>query len=139
MGALLQLVIGACFGIALHRTGAADFDAMERMFLFEDAHLFALAAMTTLVSAAGLWLLLRTPAASGVRVLSRGVHRGSVAGAVLFGIGWGLSGSCPGTVLAQLGSGQLIAFATLAGVLGGNWLFERYGAKRLGVPVDSCN
>jgi uncharacterized protein len=139
MGWLLQLVIGACFGIALLRSGASDFDAMERMFLFEDAHLFALAAMTTLASAAGIWFLLRSPVASGVRVLRRGVHRGSVLGAVLFGVGWGLSGSCPGTVLAQLGSGHVVAFATLAGVFGGNWLFERFGAKRLGVANDSCN
>jgi uncharacterized protein len=139
MGALLQLVIGACFGIALFRTGAADFDAMDRMFLFEDCHLFALAAMTTAASAFGIWLLLRSPVATGVRVRQRGVHRGSVVGAILFGLGWGLSGSCPGTVLAQLGSGHVIALATLGGVLAGNWLFERYGAARLGIAVDSCN
>ena len=139
MGAVLQLVLGACFGIALLRTGAADFDAMERMFRFEDAHLFALAGMTTLAAAVGLWLLLRSRIASGIRVLRRGVHRGSVIGAVLFGIGWGLSGSCPGTVLAQLGSGHVIALVTLGGVVLGNWLFERHGAAHLGVDVDSCN
>jgi hypothetical protein len=54
MGALIQLALGVLFGIALTSTGAADFDAMVRMFLFEEAHLFLLAAMTTVVAAAGI-------------------------------------------------------------------------------------
>jgi uncharacterized membrane protein YedE/YeeE len=139
MGALVQLVLGACFGVALLRTGAADFDAMLRMFAFEEAHLFALAALTTLVAAVGLWLLARSAAGRGVRMVSRAVQRGSVAGGVLFGIGWGLSGSCPGTVLAQLGSGHVSAGFTLCGVLLGNWIFERFVAGRLGLSVDTCS
>jgi uncharacterized membrane protein YedE/YeeE len=139
MGALVQLVLGACFGIALLQTGAAEFDAMERMFAFEEAHLFALAGVTTLVAALGLWLLARSPLSSGVRMMSRTLHRGSVPGGVLFGIGWGLSGSCPGTVLAQLGSGHAIAGLTLCGVLLGNWLFQRFVAGHFGLSTDSCS
>jgi uncharacterized protein len=139
MGALVQLVLGACFGVALLQTGAADFDAMVRMFAFEEAQLFALAGATTLVAALGLWLLSRSSLSSGVRMLSRTLHRGSVPGGVLFGLGWGLSGSCPGTVLAQLGSGRVIAAITLCGILLGNWLFERFVAGRYGLAADSCS
>lgn len=138
MGALLQLGFGCLFGIALLRTGAADFDAMVRMFLFEEAHLFALAGMTTLVAAVGIWLLLRSRFADGVRTIVRRVHSGSVPGGIAFGVGWGLSGSCPGTVLAQLGSGHVIAGFTVAGVVLGNVLFERFGRK-LGAPMDACS
>jgi uncharacterized membrane protein YedE/YeeE len=139
LGALLQLALGALFGIALTATGAADFDAMVRMFLFEEAHLFLLAAMTTVVAAAGIALLLRSPAGEGVRALPRVIHRGSVLGAVIFGVGWGLSGSCPGTVLAQIGSGHTVALLTAAGVLVGNGLFERIIAGRFGLSRDACN
>jgi uncharacterized protein len=139
MGALIQLAFGALFGLTLLATGAADFDAMERMFLFRDAHLFLLAGMTTLVSFVGLYFLLRSRVAEGVRAQPRAIHRGSIPGGVLFGIGWGLSGSCPGTALAQLGSGHVIALVTAAGIVLGNWLFERYLSGRFGVSADSCN
>jgi uncharacterized membrane protein YedE/YeeE len=139
MGALIQLAFGALFGLALFSTGAADFDAMERMFLFRDAHLFLLAGMTTLVSAAGLFFLLRSRAAEGIRATQRRVHRGSVPGGVLFGLGWGLSGTCPGTALVQVGSGHVIAIVTLSGILLGNFVFERYLSGRLGLSKDSCS
>jgi uncharacterized protein len=139
MGALIQLGFGCVFGIVLANTGAADFDAMVRMFLFEEAHLFALAAGSTVVSALGLALLLRSPLAAGIRALPRTVHRGNVMGGWLFGVGWGLSGSCPGTALVQLGSGHVVAAFTIAGIVLGNWLFERVGSERFGVERDSCN
>ncbi|HEY3500983.1 MAG TPA: DUF6691 family protein [Polyangiaceae bacterium] len=139
MGALLQLGLGALFGIALFTSGASDFDAMLRMFHFQEAHLFALAAMTTCVAWLGLRLLLRSPAGEGVRAMARPIHRGSVAGGVVFGVGWGLSGSCPGTVLAQLGAGHVIALVTAGGVLLGNWIFERWFSGRYGLAKNSCN
>jgi uncharacterized membrane protein YedE/YeeE len=139
MGAVIQLAFGALFGIVLARNGAADFDAMVRMFLFEEAHLFALAGAATVVSALGLALVLRSRWAEGIRVLPRMVHRGNVFGGLLFGLGWGLSGSCPGTALVQLGSGHVIAAFTIAGIVLGNWLFERVGSARFGIGRDNCN
>jgi uncharacterized membrane protein YedE/YeeE len=139
MGAVVQLVFGTLFGVALFSTGAADFDAMERMFLFREAHLFLLAGVTTAVSFLGLRVLLRSRFGEGVRALPRAIHRGSVPGGILFGIGWGLSGTCPGTALAQLGSGHVVALVTVAGIVLGNWLFERYLAARVGASTDSCN
>jgi uncharacterized protein len=139
MGALLQLCLGALFGAALISSGAADFDAMARMFRFQEAHLFALAGMTTLVSLVGLALLLRSRAGAGIRALPRAIHRGSVPGGIVFGIGWGLSGTCPGTALAQIGAGYGIALVTALGVVAGNWLFEKFLSGRYGLSADSCN
>jgi uncharacterized membrane protein YedE/YeeE len=137
-GAGVQLGLGALFGAALGRSGAADFDAMVRMFRFEEAHLFLVAIVTTSSAAIGLFALLRSRFGEGVRAVARQIHPGSVPGGVLFGVGWGLSGSCPGTVLVQLGSGHLIAGLTLAGILLGNWLFERFAVGRFGLTGDSC-
>jgi uncharacterized protein len=139
MGALFQLGFGCLFGVVLARSGAADFDAMLRMFLFEEAHLFALAGATTVFSALGLGLLLRSRWATGIRALPRTIHRGSVIGGVLFGVGWGLSGTCPGTALAQLGSGYLVAAFTVFGIVIGNWLFERADVRRFGISRDNCS
>ncbi len=44
-------------------------------------------------------------------------HRDTLAGAALFGIGWGLSGVCPGPAIAGLGTGNLKLLWVLAGMV----------------------
>ena len=47
-----------------------------------------------------------------------------IAGAVLFGIGWGLAGFCPGPAVVSLGSGQDKAVVFTIAMLAGMALFE---------------
>ena len=42
-----------------------------------------------------------------------------LAGAAVFGLGWGLTGACPGTALVQLGEGTWLAGFTVAGIFAG--------------------
>jgi len=137
-GVCIQLGFGALFGAVLARSGAADFDAMERMFLLEDFHLLTLGFATVASAALGLFLLRRSPWASGVSMPSRPIQRGSIVGGLVFGLGWGLSGTCPGTALVQLGSGQVVALVTIIGILIGNWSYARLGIDRLGASTDGC-
>jgi len=39
------------------------------------------------------------------------VHAGNVAGGVLFGIGWSITGMCPGPILVNVGEGKMYAIA----------------------------
>jgi hypothetical protein len=57
---------------------------------------------------------------------------------VVFGLGWALSGACPGIVLVQLGEGRLMAGLTLGGIFGGTWLFG-LAQRRFGIgTVERC-
>ena len=53
------------------------------------------------------------------------IDRPLVAGAVLFGIGWGLAGFCPGPALTALGGGQKGALIFVAAMAVGMWLYRR--------------
>lgn len=46
----------------------------------------------------------------------------ALAGGVLFGLGWGLCGVCPGPALAGLGAGNGDLLIALAGIFAGAWL-----------------
>ena len=49
-----------------------------------------------------------------------------VVGAVLFGVGWGVGGYCPGPALVAGGALTVDALVFLAAVVVGHWLFGRY-------------
>ncbi|MBW9333161.1 YeeE/YedE family protein [Herbaspirillum sp. RU 5E] len=63
---------------------------------------------------------------------ARGIDRRLVLGSVLFGVGWGLAGICPGPALVLLGMGSLKGLAFVMAMLAGMLLFawiERFQAK----------
>jgi len=67
----------------------------------------------------------------------RPIHKGTVVGGLLFGLGWGVTGGCPSIAVVQLGEGRFAAGASVAGVLIGMWLARRVTA-RLGWRAGSC-
>ena len=61
---------------------------------------------------------------------SRQIDRRLVGGSLLFGIGWGIAGYCPGPALVALGMGQLKAVVFVAAMLAGMALFELLERRR---------
>ena len=55
---------------------------------------------------------------------AREIDRRLIGGSVLFGIGWGIAGFCPGPGLVALGMGELKAFVFVVAMLAGMGLFE---------------
>ena len=62
---------------------------------------------------------------------NRHVDRSLVAGAILFGVGWGLVGLCPGPALVAVGTGSPKAMLFAAAMLAGMGFHEWIGPKRL--------
>jgi uncharacterized protein len=122
----VYLTIGVLFGLVLSRSGAADYNFIQEMFLFRSVQLYGIIATAVLVAAPGLWLLKRFGrSASGapLAVDLKPLHRGNAVGGALFGIGWSLAGMCPGPILVNIGEGKLYALAALAGALVGAGAF----------------
>jgi hypothetical protein len=51
-------------------------------------------------------------------------HPGNALGGAIFGVGWAITGMCPGPILVNLGEGKLYALGALAGALVGTLLFS---------------
>jgi uncharacterized membrane protein YedE/YeeE len=117
---LLFLAFGVSFGFVLSRSGAADYDFVQKMFLFEDIQLYGIIGAAVAVTAPGLLLLKRvgkTISGEPIRLTAKPFHRGNIVGGMLFGIGWSMTGMCPGPILVNVGEGKLYAIAALAGTL----------------------
>ena len=61
---------------------------------------------------------------------ARGVDRRLVLGGLVFGIGWGLAGFCPGPAIVALGQGREQALIFVASMLVGMGLFEWWERRR---------
>lgn len=134
--AVLVLALGAGLGFALSRIGFTSYAELHRMFVFADLRMFLVFMGGVALTGAGL-VATRRWSASG----RTPVQRGTVAGGVLFGVGWAVAGACPGVVFAQLGEGKLWSGLTLVGVVVGTLLarvLERGRAVPTAENAPSC-
>jgi uncharacterized membrane protein YedE/YeeE len=122
----VHLMLGTVFGFILSRSGAADYNFIQGMFLFTNLQLYGIIGVAVAVAVPGIWLIKRrgrTLFGRRIEIELKPLHRGNVAGGVLFGIGWSLAGMCPGPILVNVGEGKIYALAALAGALTGAGLF----------------
>lgn len=61
---------------------------------------------------------------------ARDIDRRLTGGSVLFGIGWGVAGFCPGPALVALGMGEVKALVFVAAMLLGMGVFEVFERRR---------
>jgi uncharacterized membrane protein YedE/YeeE len=116
---------GVGLGFALSRMGFTRFEEVHAMFTFADLRLFLVFAFGVLLTGIGF-----LPAR--LRALPKKTfHRGTVPGAILFGLGWAVCGACPGVVLAQLGEGQVHGLVIAAGVAAGVLVHRRVASRML--------
>lgn len=123
---VLGIVSGIAFGFVIQRVGATNADRMAAGHLMIDPDIprFMLAAVS--LSALGLMGLQSVDVGRTLILPTSLVATGLAA--VIFGIGWGLAGYCPGTAWAAAGEGRMDAVFAVLGGLAGAALFAHLHA-----------
>ena len=129
-------VIGIVFGVVLSWSGMTSPEVIRQGLLFQSSYLFLFFGAAVSTSFVGLWILRRrAPRAllTGERIGWEPVkpERRHVVGSLLFGIGWGIAGACPGPIATQLGQGIAWGVPTTAGLVLGILLFRRLQARAI--------
>ena len=122
----LFLLLGVVFGFVLSRSGAGDYDYIQGMFLLERFQLYGIIGTAVVVTAVGLWWVKRRGRTIGgqpIEIERKSLNTGTVVGGVLFGVGWSITGMCPGPMFVSIGEGKVYAIAALAGALTGAAFF----------------
>jgi uncharacterized protein len=115
------LLIGIVFGITLYKAEMISWYRIQEMFRFHSFHMYGI--MGTAVATAMLTtiILSRRARREGVAAPRRPFQHGVWIGGLIFGVGWALTGACPGPLWVHVGAGtevMLIAIASaLLGVL----------------------
>jgi len=130
-------LVGGIFGAVLYEAEAISWFRIQEMFRFEAFQMYGIIGSAVLVAAASLaiirWMRLRdaTGAAVGLppKTLGRGVRY--IVGGAMFGVGWALTGACPGPMAALVGAGLPVMIVAVVSALVGTWT---YGYLRPRLP-----
>ena len=127
------LLFGMIFGFTLSRVGASEYDLIYYMFTGENLKLAAVIGSAIAVGFLGMQLLRimgnKTVSGDMLNVKKRPLSWLNALGGIIFGIGWGMSGACPGTILAQVGEGKVLGLFTLVGILTGTYIYAYMNEK----------
>ena len=126
------LLAGVLFGFGLALSTMVQPEAIEQFLLLHNMGLLLVlggASLTTLLCYQLLPRLFQRPLfGHGWGVHPSHWNLRTLIGAALFGVGWGLSGVCPGPALAGLGVGNWPLLLSVLGLLLGAWLEGRFFA-----------
>lgn len=129
------LVVGILFGIAFVKAEIISWFRIQEMFRLDSFHMYGVIGSAVVVGMLSVFLIrkfnVKTLSGEEVKIAPKIFHKGQIYGGLLFGLGWALTGACPGPLFAQIGSGFLAVIITLLSAIAGTWA---YGALRARLP-----
>ena len=116
-------LIGIYFGIVLTKAEVISWFRIQEMFHFQSIHMFGIIGSAIVVGAISVFLIkkfnLKTFGGEDIRLISKEYHKGLLPGGIIFGLGWALTGACPGPMFALVGNGvQVMLIAILSAIAG---------------------
>ena len=129
------LILGILFGIVFVKAEIISWYRIQEMFRLHSFHMYGVMGTAVLVGMISVWMIkrfhIKTIQHEIVVFRPKKFQWGNVIGGLIFGIGWALTGACPGPLFAQIGSGFLAVIVTLLSALAGTWT---YGLLREKLP-----
>lgn len=118
---VLGLLFGLIFGFLLQKGGVAKYHILLGVLLLEDFTVVKVMLTAIIVGCIGIFTL---HALGLVKLQIKPTrYAANIIGGLIFGVGFGLLGYCPGTGAAALGQGNWDAIAGIAGLMLGSYLF----------------
>jgi uncharacterized membrane protein YedE/YeeE len=141
VNALVAFGCGLVFGLGLLVSGMAD-PAKVLAFLdvtgrFDPSLLVVMGSALAVSAVAYAIARRRTASYMGCALhvpSSRALDRRLVGGAIVFGIGWGIAGVCPGPAFVVLGAGRVEGVVFVAAMLAGMAVFELLERRNARAP-----
>ncbi len=118
---MLGLLFGAVFGYLLQKGGVAKYHILVGVLLLRDFTVIKVMVSAIIVGMCGIFAMRRLGLVElHVKPTRYGAN---VVGGLIFGVGFGLAGYCPGTAAAAFGQGNFDALAAMLGLIAGSYLF----------------
>ena len=131
---LKYLVAGIFFGILLVKSEVISWYRIQEMFRLQSFHMYGVIGSAVAVGMLSVWIIkkfnLKTIHGEVIEFHDKKFNKGNIYGGLMFGLGWALTGACPGPLFAQIGTGAIAITATLLSAIAGTWVYG-YFRERL--------
>ncbi|SOE23480.1 hypothetical protein SAMN06298216_3868 [Spirosomataceae bacterium TFI 002] len=130
---LKYLLLGTSFGIVFVKAEIVSWFRIQEMFRLDSFHMYGVIGSAVLTGMLSIFLIkrfnIKTVSGEKVVIQPKVFKMGQVYGGLIFGLGWALTGACPGPLFAQIGSGFTAVLVTLLSAVAGTWTYGYFRDK----------
>jgi uncharacterized membrane protein YedE/YeeE len=103
------------------------------MFRLQSFHMYGVIGSAIAVGMLSIFLIkkfnIKTIHGEKIEFHDKKFNKGQIYGGLLFGLGWAITGACPGPLFAQIGTGATAVVVTLLSAIAGTWVYGKFREK----------
>lgn len=121
---IIALLLGTFLGIIFMKAEVLSWFRIQEMFAFQSFHMYGIIGSAIAVGALSIWLIRRV----GMKSIEGNIielkdkapnYKSAYIGGTIFGLGWAMTGACPGPMYALVGSGTTVFILSIVmGIVG---------------------
>jgi hypothetical protein len=133
----VYLLLGIAFGFVLTRSEVLSWFRIQEMFRFHSFRMYGIIGSAIATAALSIALIkkstLKSASGEAIAIPKKVLGTGAryAVGGTIFGLGWALTGACPGPLFALIGNGVSVMAVAVLSALFGTWV---YGLLRPKLP-----
>lgn len=127
MNKLKFLILGFIFGFILIKAEVISWFRIQEMFKFQAFHMYGIIGVAVMVGMLSIFLIkkynVKTIKGDEIKIEPKKFSIGNIIGGLMFGLGWAMTGACPGPLYALIGSGLGVIGIVLFSAVLGTWTY----------------
>lgn len=127
------LIVGTIFGIVFVKAEIISWFRIQEMFRLQSFFMYGVIGTAILVGMLSIFIIkrfkIKTFSGESITLEDKKFNKGQIYGGLIFGIGWAITGACPGPLFAQIGSGFLVVIVTFLSAIAGTWVYGYFREK----------
>ena len=130
---LKYLILGVIFGIVFVKAEIISWFRIQEMFRLQSFHMYGVIGSAIVTGIISIQIIkrfgIKTIHGEEINIPTKEFRKGQIIGGFIFGLGWAITGACPGPLFAQIGSGFTVVGITLISAIAGTWVYGKFADK----------
>jgi uncharacterized protein len=127
------LLVGIAFGIVFVKAEIISWFRIQEMFRLQSFFMYGVIGTAVIVGMLSVYIIkkfnIKTFSGEKITFEDKKFSKGQIYGGLIFGIGWAITGACPGPLFSQIGSGFGVVVITFISAVFGTWVYGYFREK----------
>jgi uncharacterized membrane protein YedE/YeeE len=127
------MITGILFGIVFVKSEVISWFRIQEMFRLQSFHMYGIISSAIFVGMISVFIIkkfkIKTMSGEVIHFHTKTFNKGQVYGGLIFGVGWAITGACPGPLFAQIGTGATVIIIPLLSAILGTWVYGKFREK----------